>query len=76
MHGLTYLHDSSTGDLRFNLPVAVDPYTGSHTASAFGPACPQQAIEFPHFFGVPATTVDFIVNRMYKVVTPAAEDCG
>ncbi|KAI0694775.1 carotenoid ester lipase precursor [Earliella scabrosa] len=63
------------GDLRFNLPVAVDPYAGSHTASAFGPACPQQAIEFPHFFGVPATTVDFIVNRMYKVVTPAAEDC-
>ncbi|KAI0791004.1 carotenoid ester lipase precursor [Abortiporus biennis] len=31
-----------TGDLRFRLPVPNDAYTGSHSAIAFGPACPQQ----------------------------------
>ncbi|KAI0754512.1 carotenoid ester lipase precursor [Daedaleopsis nitida] len=63
------------GDLRFNVPVAVDPYTGTHIATSYGPACPQQAIDFPRFYGVPPLVVDMIVNRLYKVMTPSAEDC-
>ena len=32
----------SAGMNRLNLPKAVDPYTGQHNATTFGPACPQQ----------------------------------
>ncbi|RPD56081.1 carotenoid ester lipase precursor [Lentinus tigrinus ALCF2SS1-7] len=63
------------GDLRFNLPVAVDPYNGTHTATSFGPACPQQAFDFPELSGLAEDAVDFIVNSIYQVITPSAEDC-
>lgn len=63
------------GDLRFSLPVSVDPYKGSHDATSFGPACPQQEIDFPHFYGVPPLVVDMVVNRIYTVLTATAEDC-
>jgi acetylcholinesterase len=35
-----------TGDLRFRLPVANDPYTGVHNATSFGPVCPQQSEQY------------------------------
>ncbi|KAI0754517.1 carotenoid ester lipase precursor [Daedaleopsis nitida] len=63
------------GDLRFNLPQPVDPYTGTQTVTAYGPACPQQAFDFPELSGLAEDTVDFIVNGIYNIVTPAGEDC-
>ncbi|KAI0642945.1 carotenoid ester lipase precursor [Trametes meyenii] len=63
------------GDLRFNLPVAVDPYTGTHTVTAFGPSCPQQAIDFDLPSELAEDAVNFIVNSIFQLVFPAQEDC-
>ncbi|KAJ7868803.1 Alpha/Beta hydrolase protein [Mycena olivaceomarginata] len=63
------------GDLRFRLPVAVDAYTGSHTVSSFGPACPQQAVVLPILSGFPEEVIDYIANSAYGVIFPSAEDC-
>ncbi|KAI0637477.1 carotenoid ester lipase precursor [Trametes polyzona] len=63
------------GDLRFNLPVPVDPYTGTHTATNFGPACPQQAINVDLPVQLAEATVNFITNSIFQVVTPNEEDC-
>ena len=65
----------SVGDLRFNLPVAVDAYTGTQTVTSFGPACPQQAFDFPTIPGLAGDVVDWFVNTIYNVITPSAEDC-
>lgn len=64
-----------TGNLRFNLPVAVDPYNGTHEVTAYGPACPQQAITLPDPAGLPDDAVNFIVNSIYQLISPSAEDC-
>ncbi|KAJ7713004.1 Alpha/Beta hydrolase protein [Mycena metata] len=63
------------GDLRFRLPVANSAYNGTHSATAFGPACPQQAVELPILTGLPAEVVDDVVNSIYGIVFPSAEDC-
>ncbi|KZV64178.1 carotenoid ester lipase precursor [Peniophora sp. CONT] len=63
------------GNLRFNLPEPVDPYTGTHTVTAFGPACPQQSVDLPLINGLPGETIDFIVNTIYAAVIPFDEDC-
>ncbi|OJT12974.1 Lipase 4 [Trametes pubescens] len=63
------------GNLRFNLPVAVDPYTGTHTATAFGPSCPQQAINFDLPSQLAEDAVNFIVNSIFQLVFPSDEDC-
>ncbi|RDX48880.1 carotenoid ester lipase precursor [Lentinus brumalis] len=63
------------GDLRFNLPVAVEPYTGTHVATSFGPACPQQAFDFPELSGLAENATNFIVNSIFQVIEPSAEDC-
>ncbi|KAJ7786713.1 Alpha/Beta hydrolase protein [Mycena olivaceomarginata] len=65
----------AVGDLRFRLPVAVDAYTGSHTVSSFGPACPQQAVVLPILSGFPEEVIDYIANSAYGVIFPSAEDC-
>ena len=64
-----------TGNLRFNLPVAMDPYSGTQTVTAFGPACPQQAITFPIVTGLVQQAIDVLVNGIYQVITPSSEDC-
>ncbi|KAJ8496267.1 hypothetical protein ONZ51_g1208 [Trametes cubensis] len=63
------------GDLRFSLPVAVDPYTGTHTVTAFGPSCPQQAIDLDFLSQLASEAVDFITNSIYGAVFPSSEDC-
>ncbi|OCH92823.1 carotenoid ester lipase precursor [Obba rivulosa] len=64
-----------TGDLRFRLPQPNDPYNGTHTATAFGPSCPQQALTLPLPSGLASDAIDFIVNSVFQVVTPSNEDC-
>ena len=64
-----------TGDLRFNLPQAVDAYNGTYTVQDFGPACPQQAFDFPEFSGLTEEVIDLLVNTLYDIITPSSEDC-
>ncbi|KAI0036265.1 carotenoid ester lipase precursor [Vararia minispora EC-137] len=63
------------GNLRFAKPVANNPYNGTRTVTAYGPACPQQAITLPLISGLPADTVNFIVNTIFGAVFPDDEDC-
>lgn len=67
----------SVGNLRFNLPVAVDPYNGTQTVTSYGPGCPQQAVDLPQpdSLGLAADAIDYIVNSVYNVISPSAEDC-
>ncbi|GAW08977.1 carotenoid ester lipase precursor [Lentinula edodes] len=64
-----------TGPLRFNLPQPVPSYNASFSATAMGPACPQQTIDLPILTGLAAETIDFIVNSIYGFVFPDDEDC-
>ncbi|TFK48803.1 carotenoid ester lipase precursor [Heliocybe sulcata] len=65
-----------TGNLRFNLPQAIPPYNGSHSATTFGNECPQQAITLPLVNGLAGDAIDFIVNSIFRAVTgPIGEDC-
>ncbi|KDQ62130.1 hypothetical protein JAAARDRAFT_203342 [Jaapia argillacea MUCL 33604] len=63
------------GNLRFQLPQSLPAYNGTYSAIAFGPSCPQQAINLPLPSGLAANATDFIVNSIYNAVTPASEDC-
>ncbi|THU87322.1 carotenoid ester lipase precursor [Dendrothele bispora CBS 962.96] len=64
-----------TGNNRFRLPVPIPAYTTSFSATAMGPACPQQAIDLPLLSGIPADVTDFIVNTAFGVIFPDDEDC-
>ncbi|TFY81774.1 hypothetical protein EWM64_g2237 [Hericium alpestre] len=64
-----------TGDLRFQLPKPNDPYTGTHTVTAFGPSCPQQAVTLPIPPGLAQDAIDFLVNTVYGLAFPDSEDC-
>ncbi|KAF8305166.1 carotenoid ester lipase precursor [Clavulina sp. PMI_390] len=72
---LSLFHLRSVGDLRFQLPVANDPYNGTYTATSMGNACIQQAITLPLLTGLPADTINAIVNSIFGVVYPDSEDC-
>ncbi|KAJ3555359.1 hypothetical protein NM688_g2623 [Phlebia brevispora] len=63
------------GDLRFSLPVANDPYTGTNDATSFGSACPQQSVDLPLPPGLAADAVDFLTNTILDVISPSSEDC-
>ncbi|TDL26386.1 carotenoid ester lipase precursor [Rickenella mellea] len=64
---------------RFSRPRLVDPYTGVHNATAFGPSCPQQDVTsglvLPTTF--PQATVDALVAFVSQIVItgPTSEDC-
>ncbi|KAI0699094.1 carotenoid ester lipase precursor [Cytidiella melzeri] len=64
-----------TGDLRFSLPVANDPYTGTHQATSFGQSCPQQAFNFDIPDAVVSDVLNDVINEFYTIVTPNGEDC-
>ncbi|KAG9308805.1 Alpha/Beta hydrolase protein [Chiua virens] len=64
-----------TGNLRFRLPQPMPPYSTSISATAYGPACPQQAFKLPLPSGLLAETTDYLINYIYNIVTPSAEDC-
>ncbi|KAJ6455466.1 carotenoid ester lipase precursor [Mycena sanguinolenta] len=63
------------GDLRFRLPVANDPYNGTHTVNAFTSGCPQQAIVLPVLEGLGQEVVDYVANSIFGTVFPSDEDC-
>ncbi|KXN88427.1 Lipase 4 [Leucoagaricus sp. SymC.cos] len=63
------------GYLRFQLPQPVPAYNGSITATAFRPACPQQALKLPILTGLPAEIANNLVNGVYSAMTPSSEDC-
>ena len=43
--------------------------------TSYGPACPQQAFDFPQIPGLVGDVADWFVNTIYNVITPSAEDC-
>lgn len=65
-----------TGNLRFQLPQTLPPYATSFSATAYGPACPQQAIKLPLPSGLLAETINYLTKLVYNLVTPSAEDCA
>ncbi|KAF9042809.1 carotenoid ester lipase precursor [Hymenopellis radicata] len=64
-----------TGQLRFQLPQAVDAYKGTIKATSMGPACPQQAITIPSLVGLPHRVRDIILNSIFTAALPSSEDC-
>ena len=64
------------GGLRFQLPQPLPPYTGTHTASSFGPACLQQNVTrdftFPSFLS-PSTLE--LVGQVIGPPLDTSEDC-
>ncbi|KIJ18027.1 hypothetical protein PAXINDRAFT_9113 [Paxillus involutus ATCC 200175] len=62
------------GNLRFQLPQCLPPYNTSFSATAYGPACPQQAAPFPTVSGLPAETLDYLA-LFSSPTPPSAEDC-
>ncbi|KAF8838656.1 alpha/beta-hydrolase [Paxillus ammoniavirescens] len=64
-----------TGNLCFQLPQALPPYNVSFSATAYSPACPQQAIEPPIVSGLLAEMLDYLMNTFYNIVTTPAKDC-
>jgi len=66
----------STGDRRFRLPEATDPYTGTYDATKRGLSCPQQAVKLPLIpDGVVGDAINFAVNKVYGQIDPDGEDC-
>ncbi|KAF9453335.1 alpha/beta-hydrolase [Macrolepiota fuliginosa MF-IS2] len=63
------------GDLRFRLPQPVPAYNQSFSATAFGPACPQQKFELPVLQGLPQEIADDLVNGVFSALFPSSEDC-
>ncbi|KAF9448568.1 carotenoid ester lipase precursor [Macrolepiota fuliginosa MF-IS2] len=63
------------GNLRYRLPQPIQPYNGSHLATAFGPACPQQNTNLPLPPGLPSQSINFLVNAGIGVIFPDSEDC-
>ncbi|KAF8906924.1 carotenoid ester lipase precursor [Mucidula mucida] len=63
-----------TGELRFQLPKAVDAYTGRIDATSRPPACPQQAVKFEKRY-FPRTIRTFVLNTILAANIPSSEDC-
>ncbi|KAF8970831.1 carotenoid ester lipase precursor [Flammula alnicola] len=63
------------GDLRLRLPQPNLPYNGTHLATAFGPACPQQNINLPLPPGLASETIDMLTNLGVNAIFPFSEDC-
>ncbi|PPQ98066.1 hypothetical protein CVT26_003292 [Gymnopilus dilepis] len=63
------------GDLRLRLPQPNLPYNGTHLATTFGPACPQQQTGLPLPPGLASETIDLITNLGIDAIFPDSEDC-
>ncbi|KAF8630270.1 hypothetical protein AX17_005456 [Amanita inopinata Kibby_2008] len=63
------------GDLRYRLPQAISSYSGSQSATAFGPSCPQQNIEIPQESGISQDIYNYYYNTVFTLFVPQDEDC-
>ncbi|KAF9535927.1 alpha/beta-hydrolase, partial [Agrocybe pediades] len=57
------------------LPQPNLPYNGTHLATAFGLACPQQNTGLPLPPRLAAETIDMITNLGINAIFPDSEDC-
>ncbi|KIK74538.1 hypothetical protein PAXRUDRAFT_19776 [Paxillus rubicundulus Ve08.2h10] len=65
-----------TGNLRFQLPQSLPPYNTSFSATAYGPACPQQSGLLPSLSGLPAETLEYLAAINVSLASlPSGEDC-
>lgn len=55
--------------------MTIPAYNGTRTATAFGPACPQQALTLPILTGLGEDAVNFILNSVYGTAFQDSEDC-
>ncbi|KAF8637281.1 hypothetical protein AX17_002934 [Amanita inopinata Kibby_2008] len=62
-------------DLRYSLPVALPPYSGSYDARNFGPSCTQQTRELPQVPNVTQSVLDYLNYTLWNYSTPDSEDC-
>jgi acetylcholinesterase len=67
---------NSVGDLRFRLPQEFGPYDGTHNASEFGPACPQQAIPPVNTTDLPKEVADYLQSLISSGNIQDSEDCA
>ncbi|TCD66643.1 hypothetical protein EIP91_001111 [Steccherinum ochraceum] len=63
------------GDLRLRLPVANSPYIGSHDATQFGPACPQQQPNLTLPPQMAPEAASFLTAGLTILDSPQSEDC-
>jgi acetylcholinesterase len=61
------------GDLRFRLPQALGPYSGTYNATTFGLSCTQQAAKLAIPDGLPQETVEFLTSDNTTITD--SEDC-
>ncbi|KAG0694972.1 Alpha/Beta hydrolase protein [Suillus ampliporus] len=64
-----------TGNLRLQLPQPIPPYNTNYSATAYGFACPQQAVPIINSPGLPAKVLDYLANTIYNIAIPGSEDC-
>ncbi|KAI9454047.1 carotenoid ester lipase precursor [Lactarius psammicola] len=62
------------GDLRFRLPKALGPYSGTYNATAFGLSCTQQATTLAIPNGLPQETLDILLLGSSTTILDG-EDC-
>ncbi|KAI0075535.1 alpha/beta-hydrolase [Panus rudis PR-1116 ss-1] len=64
------------GNLRFRLPVPNDPYTGTHSATNFGPACHQLALKSQLPWALlPPETIQYLTQPALGAPNSTSEDC-
>ncbi|KAG1741514.1 Alpha/Beta hydrolase protein [Suillus paluster] len=63
-----------TGNLRFQLPQPIPPYNTNYSATAYGLACPQQALTIPNVQGLPAETLAYFAAATDTNYS-SSEDC-
>ncbi|KAF8845026.1 alpha/beta-hydrolase [Paxillus ammoniavirescens] len=64
-----------TGGLRFQPTQPISSYSGNYTATEYGPACIQQAVDIPQSMYDAGHNVVKEVEQVYTAASPSSEDC-
>lgn len=66
----------SAGELRLQLPVPVDSYSGYYDATVFGPSCVAKTLEGAPVSSLPPETIAFLLKvAAFSPNNPSSEDC-
>ncbi|KAH7890870.1 Alpha/Beta hydrolase protein [Phlebopus sp. FC_14] len=63
------------GELRFQVTQSVSAYTGSYSATKYGPACIQQSVKIPQSMTDAGHGVAAKVEEIYTAASNTSEDC-
>ncbi|KAF9240616.1 Alpha/Beta hydrolase protein [Melanogaster broomeanus] len=64
-----------TGGLRFQVTQPIPSYSGNYSATEYGPACIQQAVNIPQSMQDAGDQVVQAVEQVYTAASPTSEDC-